>query len=124
MVRYELFDQAARWRAEFGSANSPEDFAVLHSYSPYHNVRESVDYPATMFVTGDADDRCNPAHVRKMAAVLQERMAQSRPVLVDYSAERGHAAALPLPTRIEALTRHLAFLGAELGLEPRGEVTP
>jgi prolyl oligopeptidase len=93
-----------------------EDFAALYSYSPYHQIRENVNYPATLFVTGDRDDRCNPAHVRKMAARLQNSVAQRDPILVDYSSERGHSPVLPLSIRIEALTRRIAFFCKELSL--------
>jgi prolyl oligopeptidase len=117
MVRYERFDQATKWRLEYGSVDVAQDFHALHAYSPYHRVLRNVDYPAVLFVSGDKDDRCNPAHVRKMAARLQERGAQRNPVLVDYSAERGHVPVLPLSVRIDALARRLAFLSGELGIE-------
>ena len=122
MVRYENFDQAAKWRSEYGSVERPEDFHVLHSYSPYHHVQERVNYPATLFVTGDNDDRCNPAHVRKMAALLQDRVKQHSPILVDYSAERGHSPVMPLSVRIESLARRIAFLCKELGIQVPQEV--
>jgi prolyl oligopeptidase len=117
MVRYERFDQAAKWRSEYGSVANAAEFRALLRYSPYHRVRRNVDYPSVLFVTGDSDDRCNPAHVRKMAARLQERAAQHYPVLVDYSAERGHSPVLPLSVRIEALARRIAFLCRELGIQ-------
>jgi prolyl oligopeptidase len=121
MVRYERFDQAAKWQSEYGSVENAEDFHALHAYSPYHHVQENVDYPATLFVCGDRDDRCNPAHVRKMAARLQEREGQSNPVLVDYSEERGHSPVLPLSVRVDALTRRLAFLCRELEMDVHWE---
>jgi prolyl oligopeptidase len=124
MVRYERFDQAAKWQAEYGSADLAEEFHALYGYSPYHRVRTNIDYPSVLFVSGDKDDRCNPAHVRKMVARLQERNAQVNPVLLDYSQERGHSPALPLSVRIEALTRRLAFLCRELRLEVPQEVGP
>jgi len=117
MVRYERFDRAAKWRQEYGSVKNPEDFRALHAYSPYHHVRRNVNYPSTLFVSGDCDDRCNPAHVRKMAARLQERAAQDNPIQVDYSAERGHSPVLPLSVRVDALARRLAFLCRELNVE-------
>jgi prolyl oligopeptidase len=117
MVRYERFDQAVKWQLEYGSVDSAEDFHALHAYSPYHNIEENVDYPATLFVSGDSDDRCNPAHVRKMAASLQQRAAQCNPILVDYSSERGHSPVLPLSVRIDALSLRLAFLCRELQIE-------
>jgi prolyl oligopeptidase len=114
MVRYESFDQAVKWRREYGTVEDPEDFQALHAYSPYHHVAEDVDYPATLFVSGDKDDRCNPAHTRKMAALLQERPAQKSPIIVDYSTERGHSPVLPLSDRVSALARRIAFLCREL----------
>lgn len=116
MVRYESFDQAARWSFEYGKCEVAEDFHVLHSYSPYHSIRDGVDYPAVLFVTGDKDERCNPAHVRKTAAKILNRAAQKRRVIVDYEVERGHSPVLPLQTRIDALTRRIAFILRELNL--------
>lgn len=116
MVRYESFDQAARWSFEYGKCEVAEDFHILHSYSPYHSIRDGVDYPAVLFVTGDKDERCNPAHVRKTAAKILNRAAQKRRVIVDYEVERGHSPVLPLQTRIDALTRRIAFILRELNL--------
>jgi prolyl oligopeptidase len=116
MVRYERFGTAQKWRDEYGSVADEEEFRALLAYSPYHRVSAEVNYPATLFVSGDKDAECDPAHVRKMAARLQNRSAQNRPILVDYSAERGHSPGLPLSVRIEALTRRLAFLCHELGI--------
>jgi prolyl oligopeptidase len=116
MVRYERFDQAAQWKSEYGTVSNPDDFRALIGYSPYHRIHPHIDYPSTLFVSGDMDERCNPAHVRKMAALLQSRRGQHHPILVDYSAERGHSPVLPLTVRVEALARRLAFLSRELGI--------
>lgn len=116
MVRYEHFDQSAKWRHEYGTTNDPEDFAALYSYSPYHHIQERTDYPSVLFVSGDSDDRCNPAHVRKMAARLQERAGQDASVVVDYSEQRGHSPVLPLSVRVDALTRRIAFLSREMNI--------
>jgi prolyl oligopeptidase len=122
MVRYEKFDRADKWRPEYGTIDTEEGFHALHAYSPYHHVEEDVDYPAVLFVSGDKDDRCDPAHVRKMAARLQQRDIQKNPILVDYDRERGHSPVLPLSTRIEALTRRIAFLCQGLNISiPRGD---
>jgi prolyl oligopeptidase len=116
MVRYERFDQSAKWRHEYGSADDPEDFAALYSYSPYHDIHDNTDYPSVLFVTGDYDDRCNPAHVRKMAARLLESNSRLGTVVVDYSEERGHSPVLPLSIRLDALARRIAFICRELGI--------
>lgn len=115
MLRYHLFDGAHIWRDEFGTADDPEDFAVLARYSPYHQVRAGVSYPATLLVSGDADGNCNPLHARKMTARLQAS-SPHYPVLLDYSPFRGHSPVLPLTDRIEALTDRLAFLCDQLQL--------
>jgi len=117
MVRYECFGEALKWRKEYGSCKSEEEFHALYAYSPYHRITDAAEYPAVLFVTGDKDDRCDPAHVRKMAARLLESSMKSTPVLIDYGPERGHSPVLPLKVRIEALARRVAFLCRELSLE-------
>jgi prolyl oligopeptidase len=110
MLRYHLFDSAFAWRDEFGTADDREDFVALASYSPYHNVIEGNSYPATMFVSGDADRTCNPLHARKMTARLQMACHAGKPIILDYSKFRGHSPVLPLTERVAALTDRLAFL--------------
>jgi prolyl oligopeptidase len=116
MVRYESFDHASKWRQEYGSVEDSQDFQALYAYSPYHRVSDVVDYPSVLFVSGDRDDRCNPAHVRKMAARLQNRDVQRSSIVVDYSEERGHSPVLPLTVRVDALTRRIMFLCRELDI--------
>jgi len=116
MLRYHLFDRARIWANEFGTADNADDFRALLAYSPYHHIEEDVNYPAVLFVSGDQDTRCNPAHARKMVARLQERAAQEYPVLLDHSRERGHAPTMPLSVRIDGLTNRIAFLCHELGV--------
>jgi prolyl oligopeptidase len=119
MLRYDRFDRAHKWIDEYGTADDPNDFAVLHSYSPYHNIKPGTPYPAALFVSGDLDTRCNPLHVRKMVARMQAATSSSAPILMDYSSLRGHSPSLPLSIRIDALTDRLAFVCRELGLEVR-----
>jgi prolyl oligopeptidase len=116
MLRYHLFDKAFVWRSEFGTPDDPEDFRALANYSPYHQVRDGVAYPATLLVSGDLDDSCNPLHARKMTARLQAATSSSRPVILDYGRFRGHSPVLPLTERIEALTDRMAFLCEHLEL--------
>jgi prolyl oligopeptidase len=116
MLRYHLFDTAYAWVPEFGSADNPDDFTALLRYSPYHAVREKTAYPATLIVSGDADQNCNPMHARKMTAALQAANTSNNPVLLDYNVHRGHSPNLPLDVRIDALTDRIAFFGMALGL--------
>jgi prolyl oligopeptidase len=116
MLRYHHFDDAHVWKDEFGTAEDPDDFTALLRYSPYHRVREGVSYPATMIVSGDADQNCNPLHARKMTARLQACSASEHPILLDYSRHRGHSPVLALSERVEALTDRMAFLCDQLQL--------
>jgi prolyl oligopeptidase len=117
MLRYHLFDNAHVWQEEFGTAEDPQDFQALLRYSPYHQIREGVAYPATMIVSGDADRNCNPLHARKMTARLQAANVSGHPIFLDYSNHRGHSPVLPLSERIEALTDRMTFLCDQLGLQ-------
>jgi prolyl oligopeptidase len=116
MLRYHLFDNAHVWKEEFGTADDPDDFSVLRNYSPYHRVKQGMFYPATMIVSGDADQNCNPLHARKITARLQAANASDRPIILDYSRRRGHSPVLPLNERVEALTDRMAFLCDQLQL--------
>jgi prolyl oligopeptidase len=116
MLRYHLFDSAHVWVDEFGTADDPDDFHALAGYSPYHQVRDSVAYPAMMIVSGDADRNCNPLHARKMTARLQAANISDHPIVLDYNRFRGHSPVLPLSERLEALTDRMAFLCDQLGI--------
>jgi prolyl oligopeptidase len=114
MLRYHLFDNAHVWKDEFGTADDPHDFMALAKYSPYHQVRQGVVYPATMVVSGDADCNCNPLHARKMVARLQAATASEHPIFLCHSKHRGHSPVLPLSERVDALTDRVAFLCDQL----------
>jgi prolyl oligopeptidase len=114
MLRYHLFDNAHLWREEYGTADDPDDFAILASYSPYHRVRQGTAYPATMLVSGDADTNCNPLHARKMTARLQAANVSPYPIVLDYNKFRGHSPVLPFSERVEGLTDRMAFLCDQL----------
>ena len=116
MLRYHLFDNAHVWKEEFGTVDDPEDSMALLRYSPYHAVRQGTTYPATMIVSGDADQNCNPLHARKMTAALQAANVSKNPIVLDYSRFRGHSPVLPLGDRVEALTDRIAFFCDQLGL--------
>ncbi|GIH94055.1 prolyl oligopeptidase family protein [Planobispora siamensis] len=115
MVRYEQFGLGATWNVEYGSAEKPEEFAWLWSYSPYHHVREGVPYPATMFTVFQSDTRVHPLHAWKMCAALQHAQAADRPILLRNEAETGHGARAVSKT-VELAADQLAFLARHTGL--------
>jgi prolyl oligopeptidase len=120
MVRYHLFLQGPQWVPEYGSAADAEQFKTLYGYSPYHRVQSATRYPATLFVTGDADTRVAPLHARKMAALLQAAQspeATDRPILLHYDTEAGHSAGEPTAKRIKTQSFLYTFLFQQLGIE-------
>lgn len=97
MLRYHKFTVGKGWITEYGSSeNSEEEFRNLISYSPLHNLKEGVSYPATMVTTADHDDRVVPAHSFKFAAQLQKSHVGDNPVLIRIEEKAGHGAGKPI----------------------------
>ncbi|HID94090.1 MAG TPA: S9 family peptidase [bacterium (Candidatus Stahlbacteria)] len=117
MIRYHKFLVAKFWVSEYGSAEAPDQFKYLYAYSPYHNVKEGTEYPAVLFITGDADTRVAPLHARKMTALLQSATASDRPVLLLYDTKSGHSGGRPLSKQIEDETDEMSFLFWQLGMK-------
>jgi prolyl oligopeptidase len=90
-------------------------FRALHAYSPFHNVKDDVAYPAVLFMTGANDPRVDPYHSRKMTARLQAATSSDRPILLRASNDTGHGMGTPLAAEIEETTDLLAFLLHEVG---------
>jgi prolyl oligopeptidase len=115
MLRYHLFDRTVRWiEGEYGSVDVKEDFEVLRTYSPYHGILRGASYPAILLASGETDERCNPLHIRKMAARLHADTACSNPVLVDINPHRGHSPHMPLSVRAETLADRITFFCDQL----------
>jgi prolyl oligopeptidase len=117
MIRYHRFGVAEFWVPEFGSADNPEQFRYLQAYSPYHQVKRGVTYPATLVFTAESDARVDPLHARKFAAQLQSAQGGSRPILLRTESEAGHGVGMPLHRLIEQHADELAFLFRELGMK-------
>ncbi|MDF3052421.1 MAG: Prolyl oligopeptidase, partial [Geminicoccaceae bacterium] len=117
MLRYHQFLIARLWIPEYGSADDPEHFHWLRAYSPYHQVRSGVAYPAVLLATAESDTRVDPMHARKMAARLQAATSAERPVLLRLEARAGHGAGKPLSKVLQELTDSWTFVFSELGVE-------
>lgn len=110
MLRFQEFTAGRYWVDEYGSADEPAMFPVLHKYSPYHNLRSGTHYPATLIATADTDDRVVPGHSFKFAAALQAAQAGPAPTLIRIESKAGHGAGKPTSKMIEEITDHWAFL--------------
>lgn len=118
MLRYHTFTAGAGWGYDYGTANdSPEMFEYLKSYSPVHNVREGVCYPATLVTTGDHDDRVVPAHSYKFVAELQEKQACNNPVLIRIETKAGHGAGRSTEVIINETADKYAFTLWNMGIK-------
>lgn len=101
MLRYHKFTVGWGWAVEYGSSEKEEQFRYLLPYSPLHNVKKGVCYPATMITTADHDDRVVPAHSFKFAAELQDKQSCDNPVLIRIDVNAGHGAGKPTSKTIE-----------------------
>ena len=91
MLRFQQFTMGWAWTAEYGSSDDPLMFPTLFSYSPLHNIKEGVSYPATLVTTSEHDDSVVPAHSFKFVATLQEKSLGPNPHLIRIETKSGHA---------------------------------
>jgi prolyl oligopeptidase len=118
MLRFHKFTIGWNWIADYGSSDSPEEFKALYAYSPLHNIKSGVKYPATLITTADHDDRVVPAHSFKYAATLQKAASKDNPVLIRIETKSGHGAS-NVTKQIEATADIYAFLMHNLGVTPK-----
>lgn len=118
MLRYHTFTAGAGWAYDYGTAeDNQEMFQYLYGYSPVHNVKEGVAYPATLVTTGDHDDRVVPAHSFKFAAELQEKQTGNEPVLIRIETNAGHGAGKPTSKIIEEYADIFGFTLYNMGFQ-------
>ena len=110
MLRYHLFTVGWGWVVEYGSSESEEQFPWVYAYSPLHNIRDGVNYPATLVTTADHDDRVVPAHSFKFAAHLQAAQGCERPTLIRIDTNAGHGAGKPTSKRIDEAADTYSFM--------------
>ena len=118
MLRYHTFTAGAGWAYDYGTAqDSKEMFDYLMTYSPVQNVREGVNYPATLITTGDHDDRVVPAHSFKFAAELQAKHTGPNPMLIRIETNAGHGAGTPISKTIEQYADIFGFTLYNMGVK-------
>lgn len=116
MLRFNQFTAGRFWVDDYGSPQNEEEFQALYAYSPYHNIKDGVNYPATLITTADTDDRVVPGHSFKYAARLQQAVNGGRPALIRIEERAGHGAGTPVSKTIEMYADMWAFLAENTGL--------
>jgi|CXWL01.1.fsa_nt_gi prolyl oligopeptidase len=116
MLRFHKFTVGWGWAVEYGNADSASQFPYLYKYSPYHNLKTGVSYPATMVTTADHDDRVVPAHSFKFASRLQEYNSGTNPMLIRIETNAGHGAGKPTSKQIEETADIWSFVMYNLGM--------
>lgn len=120
MLRFQKFTVGWGWTVEYGSSDSAKYFPYLLKYSPLHNIKKGVAYPATMVFTADHDDRVVPAHSFKFAATLQAAQTGAEPVLIRINTNQGHGASgSSLTQNINKDTDKWSFMFYEMGITPK-----
>lgn len=119
MIRYHKFGSGKDWMSEYGNPDNENDFKYLLRYSPYHNVKEGVKYPGVYIQTADSDDRVDPMHARKMAALLQRATAGKDPILLRVTEKGSHGGGDMVKKGIEDDTDLLLFLMNQVGIQPK-----
>jgi len=116
MLRYHKFTVGWGWVVEYGSSDNEKDFRNLYAYSPLHNIKDEVNYPATLITTADHDDRVVPAHSFKFAATLQEKNKGKNPVLIRIETRSGHGSSNTTKA-IDEISDKFAFMFYVMGLK-------
>lgn len=117
MLRYHKFTVGWAWAVEYGSAEqSKESFLNLYKYSPLHNIKTKVEYPATLILTADHDDRVVPAHSFKFASTLQEKYSGTKPMILKIETKSGHGSS-NLQKMIEGLADKFTFMLWNMGVK-------
>lgn len=116
MLRYHKFTVGWGWSVEYGSSDKEEDFKNLYAYSPLHNIKEGVAYPATLVTTADHDDRVVPAHSFKFIATLQEKNKGPNPVLIRIETRSGHGSS-NITKAIDDITDSFSFMFYNMGVD-------
>jgi len=116
MLRFHLFTIGRAWTIDYGCSENKDEFACLYKYSPLHNVKKT-NYPATLVLTGDHDDRVVPAHSFKFAATLQENQTGNEPIIIRIDKNAGHGAGKPTAKQIDEYGDMWSFVFYNLGVD-------
>jgi len=116
MLRFRSFTIGKAWESDYGSVDNADEFKAMYAYSPLHNVKPGVHYPATLIITGDHDDRVFPAHSFKFAAAIQAADPHGKPQLIRIETRAGHGQGKPTSMQIDEMVDVYAFILQAFGI--------
>ncbi|MDA3781345.1 MAG: prolyl oligopeptidase family serine peptidase [Bacteroidales bacterium] len=119
MLRFQKFTIGWAWVSDYGSSEDSVQFVNLYSYSPIHNIKENLDYPAIMVKTADHDDRVVPAHSFKYIATLQDKYKGNNPTLIRIQTKAGHGAGKPTSIKIQEAADFWSFIFYNMNEQPK-----
>ncbi len=119
MLRYHLFNIGYKWKEEYGNIEDSLDFENLLRYSPVQNVKAGVEYPATLLVASDNDDRVNPFHSFKFLSQLQTKGGSKNPYVLYYQEKAGHSGSSVFDNQITRKAFVYTFIYKYLGMESK-----
>ncbi|CAD6262703.1 unnamed protein product [Miscanthus lutarioriparius] len=144
MLRFHKFTIGRAWTCDFGCSENEEEFHWLIKYSPLHNVRRPWEkwaaaaaascnpsgrgglggqYPSTMLLTADHDDRVVPSHTLKFLATMQhvlragaEGSPQTNPIIARIERNSGHCCGRSTQKIIDEAVDRYAFAAKMMGV--------
>jgi prolyl oligopeptidase len=120
MLRFDRFTAGRYWVDDYGYPSKEADWKVLRAYSPYHNIKTGVAYPAMLVTTADTDDRVVPGHSFKYTAALQAAAAPNgKPHLIRIETRAGHGSGKPTDKVVAEGADVLSFMAQWTGLTPQ-----
>ena len=118
MLRFQKFSAGVAWVSDYGSSDDEKQFHYLLGYSPLHNIKAGLKYPAVLVTTSDHDDRVVPAHSFKYAATMQEKNPNGAPILIRIETNSGHGSS-NLTKSLQETADVFSFLWANMGITPK-----
>jgi prolyl oligopeptidase len=110
MARFHKFLIARYWIPEYGDPDNEEDLRYILTYSPYHNIKNNVNYPTTIVTAGENDTRVDPLHAKKFVAAMQARPEQKNPIFLHMEFDSGHGSGKPIAREIEEAEKRITYI--------------
>ena len=117
MMRFKYYTSGFYWVNEYGSVTDSSECLNMLTYSPVHQIKQGVKYPATLIITGDKDDRVVPFHSYKLVAGLQNANPEGKYILY-FNHETGHGGSYIKQKNVLESSFKWLFIFQQLDINP------